>query len=251
MLLDLTAASLDYFEQLAALLRAPVLYGREVPRGDGAPVLLVPGYFAGDLAMLPMSRWLKRIGYQPYPSGIDLNLGCPRDRVEQLGRRTAGIARESGRRVAIIGHSLGGVLARAVGRQRPAVVSRVIGLGTPIDHEWDSLHRRVAPIMRSLAGVWQTLAGAPADCGTASCACGFARSLAPGPIRAGVFSSIYTRQDDVVDWRACRDPQGGNHEVRGRHLGLPVNREVYRLLAALLAGRAGLGALDATTELVA
>ncbi len=238
MFLDLTVSSFDYLEQLSALMRDPIFYGGDnLARGRGEPVLLLPGYFAGDWAMAPMARWLRRIGYSPYLSGIDVNLGCPRETLDRLEARVLAIARESGSRVAVIGHSLGGVFARSLGGEFPGVVSRVIGLGAPIQHDWDSMNRRIGSIMQSVAGVWQTMAGAPENCGTASCDCGFARTIASRALRASAFTSIHSREDDVVDWRSCLDAGGNNYQVRGRHAGLVVNREVYRLIAQILAGR--------------
>jgi triacylglycerol lipase len=242
--LDLTVSSFDYLEQLSALMRDPIFYGGDsAARGRGEPVLLLPGYFAGDWAMAPMARWLRRIGYRPYLSGIDCNLGCPRERLKLLEARVAGIARETGGRVAIIGHSLGGVFARSLGGEFPGVVSRVIGLGAPIRHDWDAMNRRIGSIMQSAAGLWQTLSGAPENCGTASCDCGFARTIALSALRATAFTSIHSREDDVVDWRSCLDDGGNNYQVGGRHLGLIVNREAYRLIARILAGRRNLLAI--------
>jgi pimeloyl-ACP methyl ester carboxylesterase len=242
--LDLTVSSFDYLEQLSALVRDPIFYpGESVPRGNDEPVLLLPGYFAGDWAMAPMARWLRRIGYNPYLSGIDFNLGCPREKLERLEARVIGIARETGERVAVIGHSLGGVFARSLGGGLPGVVGRVIGLGAPIRHDWDAMNRRIGSIMQSAAGLWQALAGVPAKCGTASCECGFARILAMSALRASTFTSIYSREDDVLDWRSCVDNDGINFEVRGRHVGLIVNREVYRIIAEILARSRNLAAL--------
>jgi triacylglycerol lipase len=244
MFLDVTVSSFDYLEQLSALMRDPIFYGVDsIPRGHGEPVLLLPGYFAGDWAMAPMARWLRRTGYSPYLSGIDFNLGCPREKLERLEARVVGIARETGSRVAVIGHSLGGVFARSLGGELPSVVSRVIGLGAPIRHDWDAMNRRVGSIMQSAAGLWQAFAGVPENCGTASCECGFARTIALSSLRASAFTSIHSREDDVVDWRSCLDRAGNNYEVRGRHVSLLVNREVYRLIAQILAGRRNLTAI--------
>jgi triacylglycerol lipase len=225
---------MDYYQQLAGLLRNPICYGREVSHGNGQPVLLIPGFFAGDWIMAPMARWLKRIGYQPYHSGIDLNLGCPREKLEKLEARVEGIMREGHGRVAIIGHSLGGVMARSIGRGMPEAVSHVIGLGSPISSNWESINYQVRPLMQSVSGLWQRIAGAPPECGTTQCQCGFARLMEPAARATSTFTSIYTREDEVLDWRTCLDESGLNHEVSGRHIGLIVNREVYSLIAAIL-----------------
>ena len=104
----LTCSFIDYFERLSSLLRDPVYYGKGVRRGAGDPVLLIPGFFAGDWMMAAMARWLARIGYRPYLSGIDWNVGCPDRKVELLGWRTQAIVRESGVPLVLVGHSLGG-----------------------------------------------------------------------------------------------------------------------------------------------
>jgi pimeloyl-ACP methyl ester carboxylesterase len=242
--LDLSVSSFDYLEQLSALIRDPIFYsGERLPRGSGEPVVLLPGYFAGDWSMAPMARWLRRIGYDSYLSGIDFNLGCPREKAERLEARVIGIARETGSRVTLIGHSLGGVLARSLGGELPQVVNRVIGLGAPIRQDWDAMNRRVGSIMQSMAGLWQVMSGARENCGTASCPCGFARTLAISALSARAFISIHSHEDDVVDWRSCVDDHGANFRVRGRHLGLTVNREVYRLIAEILAWHGNLPAL--------
>jgi pimeloyl-ACP methyl ester carboxylesterase len=177
---------------------------------------------------------LKRIGYQPYLSGIDLNLGCPREKLERLEARVKGIVLEGRGRVAIIGHSLGGVMARSIGIGIPEAVSHVIGLGAPISNDWESINHEVRPLMQSVAGLWQRIAGGPPECGTAQCKCGFARILQMSKRDLRAFTSIYTREDEVLDWRTCLDHGGRNHEVGGRHMGLIVNREVYSLIAAVL-----------------
>jgi len=240
MLLQLTtSAYLDFLQQFASLARDPVGYGVGIPRGDGRPVLLIPGFTAGDWSLGTLARWLGRIGYKPYLSGIDLNVGCPRRKMELVGWRVQKIARESGQRVTIIGHSLGGVLARAIATANPLSVSQVVALGSPIRNGWTGVHEQVRPALQAIQSFWQTFSSAPADCGTPECSCGFAAAVfAPIPERSR-FSSIYTRRDEVVQWQSCLDDAGSNFEVSGLHASLIVNREVYRLLGAILADAAG------------
>src|SRR5258708_11828723 len=103
MLLQLTASAyFDFLQQFASLARDPIGYGFGVPRGDGRPILLIPGFTAGDWSLGTLARWLGRIGYKPYLSGIDLNIGCPPRKVELGGWRAENIARASGQRVAIL-----------------------------------------------------------------------------------------------------------------------------------------------------
>ena len=239
MLLQLTASAyLDFLQQYASLARDPMGYGIGVPRGDGRPILLIPGFTAGDWSLGTLARWLSRIGYKSYLSGIDLNVGCPRRKVELVGWRVAKIADESGQRVTLIGHSLGGVLARAIASTTPAVVREVIALGSPIRSGWTGVHDQVRPALEAIQSFWQTFSGVQENCGTMECSCGFPDAVfAPTPKRCR-FSSIYTRSDEVVQWQSCIDDAGMKFEVSGLHASLIVNREVYRIIAAILADTA-------------
>jgi hypothetical protein len=99
-------------------------------------------------------------------------------------------------------------------------------------------------LMQSVAGLWQRIAGAPPECGTALCKCGFARILEMATRDSRAFTSIYTRDDEVLDWRTCLDQGGHNYEVAGRHIGLIVNREVYSLIATVLSDALNLNPSD-------
>ncbi|MGA7870114.1 MAG: alpha/beta hydrolase [Candidatus Binatus sp.] len=239
MLLQLTASAyFDFLRQFASLVRDPVGYGVGVPPGDGRPVLLIPGFTAGDWSLGTLARWLGRVGYRAYLSGIDLNVGCPRRKMELVGWRVEKIARESGQRVTIIGHSLGGVLGRAIATANPAIVSQVVALGSPIRNGWTGVHDQVRPALQAIQAFWQTFSSAPENCGTMECSCGIADAVfAPTP-KQSRFSAIYTRRDEVVQWQACIDDAGANFEVSGLHASLIVNREVYRILGSLLADAA-------------
>src|SRR5271156_4159009 len=105
---------IDLAQNLSRLLCDPIFYGTNVPRGDGSPVLLIPGFFAGDWSLSTLARWLSRVGYRPYLSGIDWNVGCPDEKSQRLGWRLAHITDECGMPAIALGHSLGGVLARAL-----------------------------------------------------------------------------------------------------------------------------------------
>ncbi len=236
MLLQLTASAyFDFLQQFVSLVRDPVGYGFGVPPGDGRPVLLIPGFTAGDWSFGTMARWLGRVGYRPYLSGIDLNVGCPRRKMELVGWRVEKIARESGQRVTIIGHSLGGVLARAIGAANPADVCQVVALGSPIRDGWMGVHDRIRPALQAIQSFWQTFSDESESCGTSECSCAFVSAVfAPTPEKSR-FSAIYTRRDEIVQWQSCIDDAGSNFEVSGLHASLIVNREVYRILGSILA----------------
>jgi pimeloyl-ACP methyl ester carboxylesterase len=118
--------------ELARLFTSPVFWRQQAPRGDGHSVLVIPGYSVGDLALTPMRAWLKRVGYRPVKSGLHFNPGWSEEIVEELGRRAEDEFRRIGRRVTLIGHSLGGLQARSIAQRRPHAVRRLIALGTPL-----------------------------------------------------------------------------------------------------------------------
>lgn len=235
MLWQLTTSYLDHSFQLSALLRDPVYRGTNVPRGKGEPILLIPGFLAGDWTLGVMAEWLGRIGYRPYLSGIDWNVGCPNKTGELLGWRLAYIIRETGSPVVVVGHSLGGLLARFLGAHFSGAIRHAVALGSPIHGSLGATPPFVRLVFRTLRTLWRLADNAPPECGTPQCACGFSQRVS-SPLPQGVgFTAIFSKRDEVVDWHACLDPQGDNQEVSGRHLGLVVNREVYRILAGILA----------------
>jgi pimeloyl-ACP methyl ester carboxylesterase len=234
MFLRLATAYPDYLYQLSSLLCSSVYHGRQVQRGNGQPVLLIPGFFTGDWMMTLMAGWLNRLGYQAYFSGINWNVDCPNFTSELLGWRLDQIAQETESPITVIGHSLGGMLARSLSVNFPEQVSHAIAIGSPIDGTL-----RVNPLVpftfRVLQSVRSRRKATSPTCGSDKCSCQFAQTVSAVLPEGRKFTSIFTKQDEVVDWRACIDPQGANLEVSGRHVSLVVNPAVYRLLADLLA----------------
>jgi pimeloyl-ACP methyl ester carboxylesterase len=215
----------------ASLRISPVYYGHGVPRGDGEPVVVVPGFLCSDAVMVEMHSWLGRIGYEPYMSGIGLNVTCPSVTSARLMETVRRAAEETGRRVRIVGHSLGGMLGRRVAMQRPEMVSQVVYLGTPIQavhaHPAIVAAAEVLSEARSLVNGKRCLAG---------CGCNV-MSDAGKDLPEGVdHAAIFTRSDGVIDWHDAReaDPER-NFEVSGTHLGLVCNQQAYRVLGRLLA----------------
>lgn len=234
MILRLASAYPDYLCQLSSLLCSPVYHGQQVSRGNGQPVLLIPGFLTGDWMMTVMAGWLNRLGYHAYFSGINWNVDCPNLTSELLRWRLDHIAQENGHPITVIGHSLGGMLARVLHVNFPEQVGQAIAIGSPID---GSL--RVNPLLpfafRMLRKVRGHRKATEPGCGSQQCDCTFAQTIAASLPTGRQFTSIFTKQDEVVDWRACIDPNGANHEVSGRHIGLVVNPAVYRILAEGLA----------------
>ena len=214
-----------------SLKASPVYYGLGVPRGDDAPVVLVPGFLGSDRSLLEMHLWLGRIGYRSYLSGIGRNAGCPDTLMERLLETVEGAYVQTGRKVKLIGHSLGGLLARAAAVQRPEQIAQVITLASPFRQL--SAHPLVLTLISVVRGkaLEQHLSE-----GEESCECSFMEALS-APLPASVArTAIYTKSDPVVNWRDCMDDDERlNVEVHGTHIGLAHNRSVYREVARLLA----------------
>src|SRR3954451_2013159 len=109
--------------EAAVLFRSSVWRGGGVPDGAGRPVLLIPGFMAGDGSMSTMTRWLRENGYRTHRAGIRANVGWSEENLARLEARLEELAARTGERVAIIGQSRGGVFARVLGVRRPDLVS--------------------------------------------------------------------------------------------------------------------------------
>ena len=221
--------------ELLRLLADPVFRGVGVPRGDGSPVLLIPGFLAGDGSLSVMSNWLKRIGYEPHGADIVLNVDCSDRTLNRLERRLVGIARKSGD-VAIIGHSRGGHLAKALAHRRPDLVSQVISLGSGLDTPFDIS----IPTKAAGAGVRVVLhrtsrTARENGCFTPSCQCPFTRDYTDAFPTDVPLTSVHSHGDGVVWWEACVVPYARNVEVTGSHIGLAFNRKAYRVIGETLA----------------
>jgi pimeloyl-ACP methyl ester carboxylesterase len=222
--------------ELSRLLVDPVFYGQGIPRGEDAPVIAIPGFLAGDTSLSVMRGWLGRIGYRAHSAGIAANVDCSDRAVIALERRLERIAGDSGRRVVLIGHSRGAHFAKALAVRRPELVCSVVSLGSGLDTPFDISVPTQAAV--SLAREWFALTSdriAKNGCFTASCRCRFARDYAADWPQDVPLTSIYSKGDGVVRWRACVVPYARCVEVGGSHVGLAFNRKVFRELAQTLA----------------
>ncbi|HEX2648267.1 MAG TPA: alpha/beta hydrolase [Candidatus Dormibacteraeota bacterium] len=213
--------------EFSALLRDPVFRGRGVPRGDGRPVLLIPGFLAGDWTLRVLDNWLTRIGYRTHLSGILLNVHHSERMLSGLRRKVMDIQKETGLRVSMVGHSRGGLLAKVMSQRRPQSVEQVIALGSPLA-DWSDL----AALTQRAVGFVRT-ANELAYGRRFNVEGRFNYDLKLPP--AVPTTSIYTKADDVVNFRSCLRPDIPALPVWGSHNGLVVNPEVYRLLGRLLA----------------
>ena len=196
---------------------------RNAPKGDGRPVLLVPGYMTDDRSMRPLGLFLEHLNYKVYYSELGRNLGDVDIDMVRLGSRIEGISQSlCGQTVTVLGWSLGGVLAREVARLYPNLVREVITLGTPIvggpkftsvgklyakSKGIDMVEFELDVHQRNLIGFQQAV------------------------------TSIYSKSDGIVGWQASIDiynDHAENIEVESSHLGLGVNPKVWHVIAKIL-----------------
>ena len=201
--------------------------------GRGRPVLLIPGFLAGDGSLAPMARWLKRAGYRPSRAGIVSNVNCAGVVMPRLEERLERLVALQGSPAAIVGQSRGGTLAKVLAHRRPELVSGVIALGSP---QVDPL--AVHPVVRLHVEAVSRLGslGAPGlfkrSCLSGDCCAAFWEELAK-PLPEDVpLVSVYSKSDGIVDWRSCLDPDATKLvEVRASHCGMAVSRSTWRAVA--------------------
>jgi len=190
---------------------------RMAPRGDGHPVVVLPGLIAGDGSTLMLRRYLAGRGYDVHGWGLGRNLG-PRKGVEaaMFSLLETLYARE-GRKVSLIGWSLGGAYARLLAAKRPDLVRIVVTLGSPFSagprstNAW-RVYEMVSGQRAADTEHWRHVRATP---------------LVPT-------TSIFSRTDGIVAWQASQEkagPQSENIEVHGSHLGMAANPSVLYALA--------------------
>lgn len=222
--------------ELARLVGDPVLYGVGVPRGDGRPVVLMPGFLAGDQTLTVIAAWLRRIGYRPQLCGFVINAGCSDRTLDRVERRVESVRQTHGRRVALVGHSRGGHFARALAARRPDLVSHAVSMGADLQGLLGASTPTVLAVGAARRVVRATGRARRDTCLTLHCGCPFSHDFArPFPSEQVRLTSIYSRGDGVVHWQCQVVPHADCVEVTGSHVGLIFNRKVYRVLAGALA----------------
>ena len=222
---------------LLLLHSSPIYYGLGIERGGGSAVVLVPGFLGTDAYLSQLHSWLGRIGYRPYFSGIGLNAECPNLLIQRRLNESIDRARvDTGEKIHLIGHSLGGIISRAVAGQRPNDIASVITLASPF--RGTVVHRTV---LRAAEAVRKHILeehgpGVLPTCYTGHCTCEFLSSLRRTLPSSVLETAIYTRNDGIADWRYCRTGEGDkDFEVAGTHIGLAFNAAAYAIIAKRLA----------------
>lgn len=202
---------------------------------DAPPVLLIPGFMAGDTSLFVLRSWLRLRGHAVGMSGIRVNVDCAERAVTRLQEHLRAFASAEGAPVIVIGQSRGGMLARCLAVREPELVTTLITLGSPVLDQL-AVSVPVLRIIRSVAllaqfGIPGTFSRACAD---GDCCAQFRDDLSatlPASVKA---TAIFSRSDGIVDWRACLDPDAEQVEVSSSHCGMAVNAEVYRVLERVL-----------------
>ena len=195
------------WEFAASIVAAPWL--RKLPMGDGHRVLVLPGLAANDLTTLPMRAFLKDRGYQPSPWDQGLNLGPREGVLDALRARVRELFNLDRKKISLVGWSLGGVYARELAKEMPAMIRCVITLGSPFAGP---------PQATNAWWLFERVSGHPEPDAEMQAAL----RLAP-PVPT---TSIYSRTDGIVAWQCSLNPPGPlaeNIEVHASHIGLGLN----------------------------
>ena len=222
----LLAEARGLFELNASVLLSPLLAAAR--RGDGHPVLVLPGLLASDLSTALLRRYLNGLGYRSHAWGLGRNVAGVYKTRGLLRRRLAAIHHESGRKVSLVGWSLGGIYARDLALHLPEMVRYVVTMGSPFAGDITATNAR--RIYELLSG--ETLQSVNID---------DLQALAGDlPVPA---TSIFSRADGIVNWRTCLvrpSDRAENIEVYlASHIGLGVNAAVLWAVADRLAQAEG------------
>ncbi|WP_225678066.1 esterase/lipase family protein [Bradyrhizobium hereditatis] len=209
------------FELNSSLLLSPLLL--RAPKGDGHPVLALPGFLASDISMAPMRRYLRELGYDAHAWNMGRNFGGVASKRGALRDLVRSIYESTGRKVSLVGWSLGGVYARDLAVQMPEIVRSVITLGSPFAN--DIRATNATRLYEALSG--ETVDDFPEI-----------RAAIAGDLPVPA-TSIYSRTDGIVNWRTSLlrpSATAENIEVYfASHIGLGVNPAALWAVADRLA----------------
>ncbi|AQR75844.1 alpha/beta hydrolase [Sphingomonas sp. LM7] len=197
----------------------------DVPRGDGRPVILLPGLVNSDRSNFVMRRYLKRLGYRAEGWHLGRNLGVRAigQDGELLMARVAALHAKTGQKVTLIGVSLGGIMARIAAHRHPELVREVITISSPFAGP---------PTCTNVWRQFEWLTGEKV--GDPAVNARLAEAAKPLPVPA---TSIWSHSDGLVNGLICREPEGSDAraiEVSSSHLWVQMKPEVLRAVAQVL-----------------
>ena len=201
-----------------------------VPRGDGHPVLVLPGFATNDRMTVFLRHFLGVLGYRVFPWNLGWNLDHHTVGIngEHIALEIERIRAEAGQDVSLVGWSLGGVIAREAARRNPAGVRQVIALGSPFAGDPDATS---LSLLYALATGKNPRSPEARDRSR--------RGAQPLPVHS---TAIFSRSDGITAWENCigtTDRITENIEVRSSHFGFMVNPGVYFVVADRLAQKPG------------
>ncbi len=195
-----------------------------VPKGDGHPVVLLPGFMTPDASMRPLARELSKLGYRAETWGEGFNLGSKPQLMERLITKLETLRAKTGMQVSLVGWSLGGIMSRKLAVKRPNLIRRVIMLGSPIHGTATST--RVGALMAMVEKTRKTTViqrrGTPTR---------------PAPCKVPVVS-LFNQFDAIANWKNCfetESPNAENIHVTASHFGFGMNPAVMQVLTDRLA----------------
>ncbi|NNL64676.1 MAG: alpha/beta fold hydrolase, partial [Myxococcales bacterium] len=192
------------------------------PRGDGHPVLVLPGLLAGDFSTAPLRNFLRELCYDARGWKLGVNRGPTADLGERLNERLARLFERHRRHVSLIGWSLGGIFARELARANPDRVRMVITLATPFRDVSASHAARIVPLLSTVGPLHEAHD---------------LRAALRRPLSVPT-TSLYSRSDGIVHWKSCLvdpGPQRENIEVPGSHTGMGFHPKALAVIADRLA----------------
>ena len=213
--------SLREFVALAECLASPPPFPNDAARGKSEPVIVLPGFCAPNVATARLRKFLAHQGFAAVPWNFGLNMGPTKATLTALEKQMAAMANQYGRRVSLVGLSLGGTMAREMAKRRPELVAAVVTLASPIRLP---VPTTLAPLVRLASALWEE------DARIA-----LARIAEPPSMP---LTAIVTRDDGLVDWRACMPSPAPNVTVvtiAGAHVTIGSNPAAQRAVAASLA----------------
>ena len=201
-------------------------YLSRLPRGDGHPIVVYPGFMASDLSTTPLRRVLGKLGYEVHAWGQGRNIGPTPAVRAGIVQQLLGVHRRSRRKVSLIGWSLGGLYAHRLAQIHPDLVRQVITLASPVRMVRADTSR-ASPLFEVLGGLHDPAVDRN-------------RKYSSPQVAS---TSLYTRTDGIVNWESClldEAPDAQNIEVLATHIGIGHNPAVLTVVADRLAQPAGL-----------
>lgn len=192
------------------------------PRGDGRPVMVLPGLFNSDRSSMVMRRYLRALGYRAEGWRLGRNLGARAIGAEgdRLLARVRALAGEAGEPVTLIGVSLGGIMARFVAHRAPELVREVITVSSPYAGD---------PRATNVWRAFELLSGERIDSPAVMARRAEVAAALPVPATA-----IWSASDGLVNGAICHDAAGRAIEIRSGHMGVHMNPQALAAIAGVL-----------------